>query len=98
VCIVDTDTDAHATFVAMSKVFSATDTTKATVVAMKWFFVKLHPQVTRTAMILSKRNSTLNALVAATREGRWGRMRIIEVRMHARPQPRTMIITHVADD
>jgi hypothetical protein len=38
VCVVYTDTDAHAAFMAMTKVLGATDTAKATVVAMKRLF------------------------------------------------------------
>lgn len=58
----------HATIVAVAKVFSATDTTKAAVTTMVGRFAGRHPQVANITVIASELNATLPTLVAVVRE------------------------------
>jgi hypothetical protein len=46
--------------------------TKSTILTVVWFFVIRHPEIANTAMILSKLNATIDALVAADADGKSG--------------------------
>mmetsp|Transcript_9715 Transcript_9715/g.28962 ORF Transcript_9715/g.28962 Transcript_9715/m.28962 type:complete len:294 (+) Transcript_9715:1145-2026(+) len=55
--------NAHTTFGAMPKVLLTTDTAEATLVAMKRFFGLAHPKIAFMAVILSKLNLAIDALI-----------------------------------
>ena len=59
VCLKYVDANAHAALVAVPKVFHSTNATKTTLLAVKGLFALSHPQIADTAMVLSKRNSTV---------------------------------------
>jgi len=65
--------DAHAAVVAVSKVFATSDATKATVRTVIRAFLAGHPEIANVAVVLSKLNAALDAVVAVavnTREER----------------------------
>lgn len=56
--VIDIHTNAHATFVAMAKGLSSTNTTKSTVIAVEGLLAFRHPQVTDVTVVSTKLNIT----------------------------------------
>jgi hypothetical protein len=64
VIIEQLDVDAHATIIAMPKIISAAHPTKSARGTMIRGFIIRHPQITNTAVIFAKLNTTRNTVVA----------------------------------
>jgi predicted lysophospholipase L1 biosynthesis ABC-type transport system permease subunit len=65
---VETLINAHAAIMAMLKVLGTTDAAKATVLTMVRFFIIGHPKITNVAMVVTKLDITIYAIVTVKRE------------------------------
>jgi hypothetical protein len=64
VIVVEAPVDAHSTVMAMLKILRSTNPTESAIFAMIRFFIVRHPQVAYAAVVFSKLNSTLNAIIS----------------------------------
>ena len=63
VICVESSVNAHATIMTVLKILGTANTTKTTIGAMVGPFVICHPEIANAAVIFSKLNSTLDAIV-----------------------------------
>jgi hypothetical protein len=59
--------NAHSAIVTVRKIFPPADATKATFFAVVWILVRGHPQITNVAVVCSKLNPTVYAIVSFAR-------------------------------
>jgi hypothetical protein len=62
--------NAHSAIVTVRKIFPPADATKSTFFAVVWILVRGHPQITNVAVVRSKLNPTVYAVVSFARLSR----------------------------